>query len=329
MRKRTDKEIGLIYFMRRADGVGPIKIGCSKWPQERLQALQIWSPEPLEIVATVPGTFADERRLHRQFDAHRLHGEWFEAAPPVLAAVSRAALRNELPPRPVSDRHAVILARFEGGETLQQIGDDFGITRERVRQIVKKEGGKARGKGNRRRTVPVWSKLDTVRRLAADGLSIPEIAAAIGDSGQNIRNACLKSGITVSRGKRKITPAVVERAFDIAADYKAGISGSKIARKYGIPAPTIYRFLRVAGVNPDRREAIARCTFDVAKVIPAYLNGATLCELATEHGVATATIRRALVRANMLRTPAQSEAIRRARVRAANAQRQHRTAEAA
>lgn len=251
MRARTGKEIGLIYFMRRADGVGPIKIGCSKWPQERLRALQIWSPEPLEIVATVPGSFRDERRLHCQFAEHRLHGEWFEAAAPVLAAVARAASHGELPPTPANDRSAIIMARFERGETLAEIGKDFGVSRERIRQIVKKEGGTARGYGKPRRA-PVWDALGTVRRLAASGSSVTEIAEAVQDSRNNVYMACRAEGIKVKRGVRARLPATAKRAFDIAADYKAGIKTAEIALKHGVKQPYVFAYLRIAGVKPSR-----------------------------------------------------------------------------
>lgn len=39
------------------------------------------------------------------------------------------------------ERAAEMCARFKGGETLQQIGDSYGMTRERVRQLIKKSGG--------------------------------------------------------------------------------------------------------------------------------------------------------------------------------------------
>lgn len=42
---------------------------------------------------------------------------------------------------PVSDRNQLILARYADGATLQEIGAELGVTRERVRQIVVKLGG--------------------------------------------------------------------------------------------------------------------------------------------------------------------------------------------
>lgn len=39
--------------------------------------------------------------------------------------------------RPMSPRDEAIVTRYTNGETLQQIGNDLGITRERIRQIIK------------------------------------------------------------------------------------------------------------------------------------------------------------------------------------------------
>ena len=38
-------------------------------------------------------------------------------------------------------RDAAMVARYSDGETLDAIGQSFGITRERVRQIITKVGG--------------------------------------------------------------------------------------------------------------------------------------------------------------------------------------------
>lgn len=57
----------------------------------------------------------------------------FPADPDFIQAVAE--------PRPqTSGRNDEITRRFQAGESLEQIGADFGITRERVRQIVKRRG---------------------------------------------------------------------------------------------------------------------------------------------------------------------------------------------
>lgn len=318
--KGRPSDKGLVYFMRRADGVGPVKIGCSKWPEQRLQSMTQWSPEPLEIVASAEGTFGDERRLHRQFAEFRLHAEWFEAAPPVLAAVSRAATLGELPPKPAGDRNVRIMAMYSGGNTLQQIADEFGVSRQRIEQIVRKEGGAKRGP-RRIKRAPVWQKIEEVKSLASSGCTLAEIADAVGDTYQNVVNAVHANGIKVRRAKKQVSQRVSQRAFAVAAEYKAGKKTGEIAATFGCQQPEIYRFLRIAGVKPGR---VTRTVYNLptAEVIEAYRSGATLSDLAERHGVKADTIKRHLVNAGVaLRSHAQNEAIRMARVHAGNARR--------
>jgi hypothetical protein len=67
--------IGFIYFVRAGDLV---KIGWTAGnPWDRLRNLQTSNGARLELLATVEGTRADERKLHAAFRALRTHGEWF------------------------------------------------------------------------------------------------------------------------------------------------------------------------------------------------------------------------------------------------------------
>jgi len=66
-----------VYFMRPVGQQGPIKIGCSKEPRQRLESLSIWSPVPLEIICYVKGSYSDEYFLHSGFHKSLSHREWF------------------------------------------------------------------------------------------------------------------------------------------------------------------------------------------------------------------------------------------------------------
>jgi hypothetical protein len=77
---------GSVYFIQGVDG-GPIKIGKANFPERRLYDLQASSPVRLRILATVAGGMRREYELHRQFKASRLHGEWFEPTPELLAEI--------------------------------------------------------------------------------------------------------------------------------------------------------------------------------------------------------------------------------------------------
>lgn len=78
---------GLVYFMKPVGLAGPIKIGCSDTPAIRLSALASWSPWPLEILATVDGSFKLENSLHRIFSASQTHGEWFHPVAALVAGI--------------------------------------------------------------------------------------------------------------------------------------------------------------------------------------------------------------------------------------------------
>lgn len=67
----------LVYFIRAGDRV---KIGTAAEPLRRLREIQVGNPEVLELLHTMPGKHADERRLHKRFASHRLAGEWFHYA---------------------------------------------------------------------------------------------------------------------------------------------------------------------------------------------------------------------------------------------------------
>jgi hypothetical protein len=77
-----------VYFIKPVGMDGPVKIGCSRWPESRRKSLCPWSPFPLEIVAEIEGDFDLERRFHAMFLADHSHHEWFRASPELLATIA-------------------------------------------------------------------------------------------------------------------------------------------------------------------------------------------------------------------------------------------------
>lgn len=83
----------LVYFVGGDEG--PIKIGFTQQPiKERLKSIQNGSPIKLRVLATMPGVRKKEAWYHRLYAAHRLHGEWFERHPDILAEIERINLRS-------------------------------------------------------------------------------------------------------------------------------------------------------------------------------------------------------------------------------------------
>ena len=68
---------GYVYFIGAVDG--PIKIGMSQDPTERLRSLQTGSPVALRLMAVVPSQEPEQLEvlLHARFGSLRMHGEWF------------------------------------------------------------------------------------------------------------------------------------------------------------------------------------------------------------------------------------------------------------
>jgi hypothetical protein len=85
-RHKRHQKIRTIYFVRSGDKV---KIGIAGDLDARLAKMRCDSAAPMELLGSRPGGLGEERALHARLSAHRSHGEWFHAAPEVLAEVTR------------------------------------------------------------------------------------------------------------------------------------------------------------------------------------------------------------------------------------------------
>lgn len=95
-----------IYFVKPAGMEGPIKIGCSSIPLDRVSRLAEWSPVPLEVIGAVAGDYADENYLHSCFADIHSHHEWFHPTPELLDIIARiidlgsvAAVADQISPK--------------------------------------------------------------------------------------------------------------------------------------------------------------------------------------------------------------------------------------
>lgn len=79
---------GTVYFVTDGELV---KVGYTTHLDSRLRALQTGNARPLTVLATSPGTFQDEARLHRLLKASWVHGEWFAKTEPVNDCIAQAA----------------------------------------------------------------------------------------------------------------------------------------------------------------------------------------------------------------------------------------------
>ena len=94
----TKPEKSFVYFVG-VTGYPIVKIGYTTNLNSRFYGLQAWSPFPLEVLATAPGTRCDEFRLHEEFLSERLRGEWFTAAARLIDLINEVKASGELPER--------------------------------------------------------------------------------------------------------------------------------------------------------------------------------------------------------------------------------------
>jgi hypothetical protein len=82
---RLDTAKSWVYFVQARSG--HIKIGIAVNPRKRMCHLQSHHPEPLRLLACIPGGRDMERALHKEFAAHRVTGEWFKPAPELVERI--------------------------------------------------------------------------------------------------------------------------------------------------------------------------------------------------------------------------------------------------
>lgn len=89
---RSQKWAGLptgppVYFV--AGVAGYVKIGFTTDLRTRMVRIQVGHPEPVRLLAWMPGSLADERRYHVRFASLRAESEWFKLAPEIEAEIAR------------------------------------------------------------------------------------------------------------------------------------------------------------------------------------------------------------------------------------------------
>ncbi len=87
----------MIYFVWDS-GSNFVKIGVSDDPEARLDGLQTGNPNPLFILATMPGGEDVEAGLHVQFASLRHGGEWFRPNPEFMWFIHSIASKGRFDP---------------------------------------------------------------------------------------------------------------------------------------------------------------------------------------------------------------------------------------
>lgn len=109
-----------------------------------------------EAIKAVDGSRSEEKYLHSHLERYRVVGEWFTVSCMVDSEFQRvfgerehrqltnlSLTRKQYNQTPRNPRTVRIIEMREEGLTLKQIGEEFGVSRERVRQVIKSYNGSA------------------------------------------------------------------------------------------------------------------------------------------------------------------------------------------
>lgn len=105
---------GLIYFIgeiNQEEEVQAIKIGYSNKADRRRRTHQCGNSNKLIELAVIPGTIADEKRLHRVLKKHHKRGEFFYPHADVYDAIRLCQEHNRIPFLMISDTGVQIKIR--------------------------------------------------------------------------------------------------------------------------------------------------------------------------------------------------------------------------
>jgi hypothetical protein len=110
--------------MIRAGDNGPVKIGTSNQPFERLIALQTAHYEKLRIIRLFEGGEAEEAALHVRFADQHLNGEWHHFSRAMLGDLSLTEIPlSERPPTAIDG------AALSAGEIVRLLGGATALSR--------------------------------------------------------------------------------------------------------------------------------------------------------------------------------------------------------
>jgi len=144
----------------------------------------------------------------------------------------------------VRDRRAMVVAKINSGLTLREVGEELGVSKERVRQIYR-AGGETKPLSHRRsRLTPDDIAAYVGRRETTRSLAI-KYAASL----PTIRRWLAEAGVTkLWRGpiynKGKIRSEAVRRAAEIRERYEAGEPVTSLCADFNLKYARIYQIIQ-------------------------------------------------------------------------------------
>lgn len=148
----------------------------------------------------------------------------------VMGAGDMVAERQAMFQAAVDERRARMNALYDGGMTLEQIGGEYNISRERVRQII--------GSVRERRKGMTADRRSRAKAMWDDGVSKEDIAKELGCSANTV------SSDVRAMGAKPYSELVSERRERARRLFSYGLSYAKVAEVLGVPVHVASNDLR-------------------------------------------------------------------------------------
>lgn len=161
----------MIYFIQAGEN-GPIKIGVAIDVASRMSFLQSGNAEKLRLIGTMPGSYDEEKCLHRLAWKDRIRGEWFHPTHLTMAVVA-AALDGDLVLEPQQKASAIKPAKGVPGasQMIAALGGQSAVARKLGIPLTTVNGW------NTKDLLPNWRVEVIAELFEAEGIELPQALA--------------------------------------------------------------------------------------------------------------------------------------------------------
>ena len=187
-------------------------------------------------------------------------------------------------------RNEKIAEMYQQGKSLREVGDEFGLTGEAIRQILKKMGVDARGRLVAKTELDE-AEFEELKVMLEEGITIVKVAKHFEVNTTIISDLMKKEGLV-----RKYVPRVSWDYKKAEEDYLNGVPLTEIARRHGVPSYTyLVEVMKRLGHEPRGTTK----DLPMEQVISEYESGMSMVALGKKYDVSHITIRRRLVEAGV------------------------------
>ncbi|MGV0964217.1 MAG: hypothetical protein ACOYBT_10035 [Polynucleobacter sp.] len=210
----------------------------------------------------------------------------------VLDGISAPRTAKPAGGRPIQvDRDQEIARLYGEGLSGPEVANRVGCSYKTVLNALERCGVARRARGTRysprKATVSNQDRIERIRTMRAEGLTLKEIGAREKITGERVRQLCGKAGIDTS--KRPLT----EHEKALVAQYLAGDSLHIVAEAGGLSTGVVARLLALAGEKPrpapKLRNRHPHTLVNAERAAQLYASGLTMAAIAKHVGLANAS----------------------------------------